>query len=228
MRLIPKNWSEFQHYKDRRPPWIKLHRSLLDDRDFMTLPVASKAIAPLLWLLASEDESGEFDAELGELSFRLRMQESEINDGLKPLIDKGFFLDASTMLAPCFQVAVPETERETERETEKRREPKSKKKIEKPDSVTEQTWNDFLTHRKTKKANVTLTVLKNFEKEAKKAGWPLENALIETVSRGWSGFKADWVNKGSKTPSQADYLQSLLDEPTEIILPKEDYGQGQD
>jgi hypothetical protein len=28
--LRVKNWSEFQHYKDRNPPWIKLHRTLLD------------------------------------------------------------------------------------------------------------------------------------------------------------------------------------------------------
>ena len=26
-----KNWSEFQHYKDRAPPWVKLHHSLLDN-----------------------------------------------------------------------------------------------------------------------------------------------------------------------------------------------------
>ena len=33
MALIPKNWSQFQHYKGRRPPWIKLHRALLDEDD---------------------------------------------------------------------------------------------------------------------------------------------------------------------------------------------------
>jgi len=123
MILIPKNWSEFQHYKDRRPPWIKLHRSLLDDRDFIMLPTASKALAPLLWLLASEGKEGKFNATPDELAFRLRMTASEIDKGIKPLLDKGFFLDASTMLAPCSQDAVPETERETERETEKRENP---------------------------------------------------------------------------------------------------------
>lgn len=29
--------------------------------------------------------------------------------------------------------------------------------------------------------------------EASKAGWSLENALRECCSRGWTGFKADWV-----------------------------------
>ena len=83
----------------------------------MCLPIASKAIAPLLWLLASESKDGVFEADFAELSFRLRVTECEISAGLNPLITKGFFLDASTMLAPCLQVAIPETERE--RETEK-------------------------------------------------------------------------------------------------------------
>jgi hypothetical protein len=120
MILRPKNWSEYQHYKDRNPPWIKLHRDLLNDRDFMCLPIASKAIAPLLWLLASEEKSGDFNANVAELAFRLRMTEKEINDGLKPLISKGFFVDASGVLAECLQVAIPETERETEKEVEKK------------------------------------------------------------------------------------------------------------
>ncbi len=25
-----KNWDKFQHFKNRRPPWIKLHREILD------------------------------------------------------------------------------------------------------------------------------------------------------------------------------------------------------
>jgi hypothetical protein len=120
MILRPKNWSEYQHYKDRNPPWIKLHRDLLNDRDFMCLPIASKAIAPLLWLLASEEKSGDFNANVAELAFRLRMSEKEINDGLKPLISKGFFVNASGVLAECEQLAIPETEGETEKEVEKK------------------------------------------------------------------------------------------------------------
>lgn len=61
MKLVPKNWTSFQHYKDRAPPWIRLHRGLLDDYEFQCLPVASRALAPMLWLLASAETSGEFD-----------------------------------------------------------------------------------------------------------------------------------------------------------------------
>lgn len=118
LKLVPKNWTRFQHYKDRCPPWIKLHKNILDDRQFMCLPLASKALAPLLWLLASESKDGSFDADVNELSFRLRMSNSDIVAGINPLIKKGFFLDARTMLAPRLQVAVPETEAEGEREGE--------------------------------------------------------------------------------------------------------------
>ena len=47
------NWDEMQHYKDRTPPWIKLHNELLEDYDFECLPDASKAHLLCIWLLAS-------------------------------------------------------------------------------------------------------------------------------------------------------------------------------
>jgi hypothetical protein len=126
MNLIPKNWASFQHYKDRAPPWIKLHKDLLDDRTFQRLPVASRALAPMLWLLASESKDGSFDGSVEELSFRLRVTDKEIQAGLEPLIQKGFFLrvhDACATLADGEQLAVPEREAETE--TKKEAEPRA-------------------------------------------------------------------------------------------------------
>ncbi len=119
MLLQPKNWAVFQHYKDRCPPWIKLHRDLLNDRAFMRLPIASKAIAPMLWLLASESKDGVFDGSLDELVFRLHITPKEYQDGVKPLIDNDFFILVSGVLAERKQVAIPETEGETETKKEK-------------------------------------------------------------------------------------------------------------
>lgn len=118
--LRPSKWDEFQHYKDRRPPWIKLHRALLDDRAYQRLPIASRAIAPMCWLLACESDDGSFDASIEELTFRLRQPSKDIEAGLRPLIDAGFFIvlqDASGVLAPRLQLAVPE-ERRGETETD--------------------------------------------------------------------------------------------------------------
>jgi hypothetical protein len=111
-----KNWAEFQHYKDRSPPWIKLHRALLDDFDFQCLPVASRALAPMLWLLAAEHSAGLVCIEPERIAFRLRMTPKEAAQAVTPLIEKGFLITASDLLADCKQPAIPETEIETETE----------------------------------------------------------------------------------------------------------------
>lgn len=146
MLLQPKNWAVFQHYKDRCPPWIKLHRDLLNDRVFMCLPLASKALAPLLWLLASESKDGTFDGSLDELVFRLHITPKDYEDGLKPLIHKGFFIVASGVLADSYQVAIPETEREgeTEKETKTEKRQKSNRGSRLPvDFVLPEDWISF-------------------------------------------------------------------------------------
>ena len=190
MLLRPKNWDKFQHYKDRCPPWIKLHRDLLNDREFACLPLASKALAPLLWLLASESKDGAFDASVDELVFRLRFKASDVESGLKPLIDKGFFIVASGVLAECLQSAIPETERETETKTETK---KKTAAAAPPEGVSQSVWEDFLQLRKVKKAPMTNAALAGIMREAEKAKWTLEQAISECCARGWTGFKADWV-----------------------------------
>lgn len=75
----------------------------------------------------------------------------------------------------------------------------NKKDIDKPENVTDQTWSDFLVHRKDKKAPITQTVINGFTKQSGLAGMSLENAIIESINRGWRGFKAEWMeNKPSK------------------------------
>jgi len=197
MLLQPKNWAVFQHYKDRCPPWIKLHRDLLNNREFICLPIASKALAPMLWLLASEAKNGVFDASVEELTFRLRITEKDYRDGIKPLIDKGFFIISSGVLAERYQVAIPETE--TEGETKKEKE--TKNTVAPPEGVTVMVWQDWLKLRKAKKAAVTQTALDGIQREADKARVSLQTALETCCERGWTGFKAEWMQS---QPSQQD------------------------
>lgn len=117
-RITVKNWSRFQHYKQRRPPWIKLHRELLDDFAFACLPLASQALAPRLWLLASEADDGSFPDDVPLLVFRLHCTEDDLLSAIKPLIEKGFLScshDASVLLASRKQEAHPEKRRVEER-----------------------------------------------------------------------------------------------------------------
>jgi len=121
MIITPKNWASFQHYKNRSPAWIKLHRGLLDDFAFSRLPLASRALAPMLWLLASEYENGAIDATVEELAFRFRVSDQDMRDALTPLIESGFFI-ASETLARCKQAACLEKEdiEKVEKEEEKK------------------------------------------------------------------------------------------------------------
>lgn len=48
-----REWGEFQHYKDRDPPWIKLHRKLLTSRTWVGSDDASRVLAIALMLLAA-------------------------------------------------------------------------------------------------------------------------------------------------------------------------------
>lgn len=200
MQLIPKNWAKFQHYKDRCPPWIKLHRDLLNDRHFICLPTASKALAPMLWLLASESHDGSFDATPEELEFRLRMSRDEIVSGLKSLIDNGFFVDASTMLAPCLQTAIPEREGETERETETKGEKRQKRSVakidaSKPVDVSDEVWASYKALRSAKRAPITDLVLLGLRREAVKARISFEEAMTVCCERGWLTVKAEWLER---------------------------------
>lgn len=207
MLMRPKNWGDFQHYKDRLPPWIKLHRSLLTDREFMCLPIASKAIAPLLWLLASESKDGSFDGSLDELQFRLHISKKDYEDGIKPLIDKGFFVVDSEVLADCLQVATPEREAETEtkRETEKKA-----TIVARPPDVQEQVWKDWCQLRKAKRATVTLTVLDGARSEAIKAGMSLNDFLAVWCRRGSQGLEASWLKPEEKTLSATGQMNQRV------------------
>jgi len=119
-----KNWREFQHYKNRRPAWIKVHRGLLDKRKFGALPDSAAKFLIYFWLVAAESgEDGELPP-VEDLAYRLRTTEQKITKYLGELEDfiECCYQPASKPLATCYQPASPETEaeRETERETEPR------------------------------------------------------------------------------------------------------------
>lgn len=86
-----RDWDKFQHYKDRIPPWIKLHTDLLNSPDWHYLsPAAAKTLIEI-WLLSSE--YGGCLPEMVEVSFRLRQPADSLNSAIKELIDAGFIVD---------------------------------------------------------------------------------------------------------------------------------------
>jgi hypothetical protein len=194
MLLQPKNWAVFQHYKDRCPPWIKLHRDLLNDRAYMRLPIASKAIAPMLWLLASESKDGVFDGSLDELVFRLHITEKEYQAGVKPLIDNDFFNVVSGVLAERLQTAIPETERETETETKKEKKTLGKRLA--SDFSFPKEWEEFC-----QQTRPELSPVKTFDQF--KDYW-IAQAGQKGVKLDWFATWRNWV-RSTNAPKQNPY-----------------------
>ncbi len=130
-----RDWAKLQHYKGRRPPWIKLYRELLDDIEWFKLKGEDAKILIGLWLIASDSNNGNLP-DIRDIAFRLRTTETVVNQALERLASfveplplatcyqdasnmlATCYQDASNMLASCYQDAIPETETERERETE--------------------------------------------------------------------------------------------------------------
>jgi hypothetical protein len=116
-----KHWNKFQHFKDRKPPWVKLYRDLLDDLDWHELDAQASKVLVMLWLIASEDEGRIPPTKT--LAFRLRMTEKQTNDCLNKL-SHWLEQDDINTISERYQDDSLETERETEKEKEKEAETK--------------------------------------------------------------------------------------------------------
>ena len=187
-----KNWDRFQHFKDRKPIWIKLYRDLLDDLNWHELDGKSAKALVMIWLIASE-ELGKLP-EIKTLAFRLRMSEKETKEVVTKL-SQWLDQDDINTISDGYQDDMPEKRRE---ETDKEKE----KETDTPSGVSQQVWDSFVKQRKTKKAQVTALVIDGIQKEADKAGWTLEMALNEVVVRNWQSFKAEWVAKPENKADQ--------------------------
>lgn len=97
----------------------------------------------------------------------------------------------------------------TKKTKKKEVEPKAKYQPKKPNEVSEQTWNDLLRLRKTKRAvesQTAWTRINNAVSEAQKAtGHSLEDIYSYWVSKSWTGFDASWYLKAHPVSQQTNY-----------------------
>lgn len=189
-----KNWSKFQHFKDRRPPWVKLYRDLLDDMEWHELDSEAAKVLVMLWLIASEGDGVLPGTK--ELAFRLRTTEKSIKTVVSKL---GHWLEHGDIraISERYQDDPTETEGETDTEAEKRQKgPRFRARdFLLACNVSEQVADDWLLHRKAKNAAPTKTAIDGIEREAAKAGVSLQAALAICCQRGWVGFNAEWIEK---------------------------------
>lgn len=130
--LAVRNWRRFQHYRDRCPPWIKLHAELLEDPEFAALADRDKAALMLTWLLAART-GNKIPNDPQWIRRRIGLKRKP---NVQALVRARFLIewtsenelaenkpveapDASTVQAERTQSAVPESESEAEAEAEK-------------------------------------------------------------------------------------------------------------
>jgi hypothetical protein len=91
----------------------------------------------------------------------------------------------------------------------------------KPEDVDPQTWGDFLTLRKAKRAPVTQTVVDDARRECAKAGMTLENFLRIWCRRGSQGLEAAWLKPDERGQAQASgetpYQRSMRERMQEAV-----------
>jgi len=213
-----KNWNKFQHFKDRKPPWVKLYRDLLDDIEWHELDPKAAKVLTMLWLIASEDDGNIPSTK--QLAFRLRMPEKETEVCISKL-SHWLEQDDYSTISERYQDDALETERETEKEREK--ETKKATIVATPIGVSQEVWDSFVKQRKTKKAQITELVIAGIQREANKAGWSLENALNEIVVRNWQSFKAEWVKEKQSHSERLSNSMSVL--TNGLTTPKQPFWQ---
>ena len=76
--------------------------------------------------------------------------------------------------------------------------------------------DDWLKLRKAKRAEVTKTAIDGIQREADRACVSLETALRECCSRGWAGFKAEWMERAAIRASPS--FQTVGDKREQTIL----------
>lgn len=124
IRII--KWAEFQHYKDRSPPWIKLHRSMMTSETWVGASTEGRVLAIACMMLASDTGN----STPANVRYIKRVAYLDFEPDLQELVDLGFIEiiekqaendnpddDASKPLAD----ACPEERRGEERETEEKR-----------------------------------------------------------------------------------------------------------
>lgn len=122
-----RNWERFQHYKDRKPIWIKFYVELLDDTDLRRLPYATRLLWDQLMLLAARLDN-RIPNDLDELAMLTRIDRQSVEEGVQHLLQGAWIKErraskpASRSLADPEQPASPHARPRARGEAEKEKE----------------------------------------------------------------------------------------------------------
>lgn len=210
-----KNWQRLQHFKDRKPPWIKLYKDILEQRDINVISDCSFRVLIGLWILASEDEEMEGNLpSVDDISFRLRIDKRKINNALTEL--SSFLIQGDiNPISEGYQLDTLETEteaykEETETEAKAKAEAERKTGKKKPQKTTLPEGfgiSDRVRDWASKKNHTNLEDhLENFISSAKAksytyASW--DDAFMNAIRQNWAkiGERPHETNQQNSRPS---------------------------
>ena len=93
-------WEEYQHYKHRNPPWVRLYYDLLSSETWVAEDDATRCLM-VACILAASRHGGEVPA---NPKYLMKVAHLNSPPNFKPLIDNGFLV-ASIVPADCGQGA---------------------------------------------------------------------------------------------------------------------------
>jgi len=207
-QLKIKNWAEFQHYKHRSPPWIKLHFDIFTSEDWITVSDKDKLLMCVCMLLASKRNGVISD----DPHYIQKVAYLDKLPNLNPLVDCGFFeiLQADDSKGKRLRTNAPQSRVETEKSrAEKKETPPnggaiSEKEFILPSWVPKEAWESWLEVRRSKKAPPTQAALSRAVKllsEARAAGESVEEILEHSIVSNWVGvFRQKQNGNGKESP----------------------------
>ena len=197
-----KNWWKYQHYRDRRPPWIKIHQSILSDPAVMSLSKSDRWDLVTLWLRASDVE-GTFPARVAHVRQTCGCGNDHVASCLLARLESNGLISKVDIRGPRRVVAsnllhnsAPETET-YKQEREKEKSKKEKRPVAKtatfvlPDWIPAENWKQYLEMRRRIKKPMTDYAMKLAVRELEKLhnqGQDVGAVINQSVLHSWQGL----------------------------------------
>lgn len=230
-----REWSKYQHYKHRNPPWIKLHRELLTSTTWACADDASRTLAIACMLLAAVNDNkipadGGYIRRVAYLNSDPDFTLLEKTQFIEFIDDNGLLvIDASAMLADASKMRTNHaSETETETEKSKRQKKPSSRCASTDSEIFPKAYQQYPRHEAKRAANKSwYTAVVRTATEQKQTFAEIEDFIYQRVMTYAACCKR--VGKEKKfIPHMATWLNQdrFMDDPSEWAVMEKKNGNG--
>jgi len=203
-----RNWSKWQSYRSDRgqPPWIKIHREVLRNPEWVSLTDAQRGQLLAMWILAA-DKNGELP-ENPTVIKKLCYMDSE--PCLKTFIECGFIEGDASTTPVRRQSDQPETEKRQRRGREENNQPSALSRFDEFWKAYPKKKNKGQAEKAFKRINGTSidTLLSAIELAKKSPEWTKDNGKYIPYPATWLNAKG-WEDELDEPEQQGSGLRVL-------------------